>query len=952
MKLLSQISAFFIVINIIQAQNSNNNYFQQNVNYKITVELNDSKHELSAYETIKYTNNSNNKLDTLYFHLWPNAYKDLETSYGKEKTNAKDKKYVLNQEFYSGYIDSLDFKIDNKTVKYYLHPKFKDVAILVLNQSIHPGQTINICTPFRVIIPRSYSRLGYTEESFQITQWYPKPAVYDINGWHYFPYRDQGEFYSEYGTFEVNITVPKQYIVASTGNLETVKNENNKTTYSYSEEQIHDFAWFADVNLKVDIDSIQLPHSNKWVKTYTYYNPSKKLWKNSNTYVKDAIYYYSLWLGDYPYKTCKAILSDLGAGGGMEYPTITVIGAGDTPFSLETVIMHEIGHNWFYGMLGSNERDFPWMDEGLNSAYESRYIETKYPKHIQGANNIEKLSFEQKRSDFYTYALSASRNIDQAGNLSSQQYSLINYGTIVYKKNAAIINQLRYFLGDEEFDRIMKMYFEKWKFRHPQPNDFRNIFTENTDKNLDWFFNGLLSTKQKTDYKLKSIKKKDSKFILKIKNKKHLASPISIQLYKKDSLIDNIKLNGFQKDTSLQLNQDFDYVYLDKNYKSIDLNRNNNYIKTKGLFKKQDNISFEFLASKPKENITQIFYTPVMGYNTTNEFMLGAAFFSNWILPNSAEYFIMPMYSFGNEQISGETYFSYHFESNSNSIKQFSPFISSKSYGLSSHQNYFQIQAGIDIELQNFLKANPTKQNIKLYYLSSSQYLEALKFNQFINLEYSAQNKRWYNPFSITMKLITNQEFALLSADLKQELTYSKPYTGLKLRFFAGAFLFNNSNNGQYNLSLSGTSGLYDYDYQETFIGRNESYDSFWGHQFIANEGGFSTYAPFSSNQWMTSLTISSTLPIKTPLEFYFTIAAFEGSNQFFEHGLAWESGLAINIIKDMAIIYFPFSSLTHKQITETNALYTEQYIEKVRFTLRLNQWNIRKLFKNIDKLM
>ena len=927
-----------------------NNYFQQEVNFDISVSFSETNYSLSAFETIEYTNNSNTPLDTLYFHIWPNAYKDLETEFANEKISIKDKEYILHQEYYKGYIDSLNFKINNKDVHFYLHQDHKDIAIIVLNKSIQPKETVTISTPFYVKLPRSISRLGYAKQSIQVSQWFPKPAVYDAEGWHYFPYRDMGEFYSEYGSYLVKIELPEAYILGATGNrIKTVIKDSTKI-YTYSEKNIHDFAWFADVNFQIDIDSVLLPHSSKWVKTITYYNPSEsKTWEKANKYVQDAVYYYSLWLGDYPYKTCKAVLSELGAGGGMEYPTITVIGGGFDDFSLENVIMHEVGHNWFYGLLGSNERTYPWMDEGLNSAYESRYVETKYPNRVNKSIPIKRFKYKYNKTDYYSYMLSASRNIDQAGNLSSEQYNMINYGTIVYKKDAAIINYLRHYLGDEEFDRIMKIYYETWKYKHPQPIDFKNIFKENTEKDLSWFFDDLLSSRKKMDYKIKSLKKDNEDYILSIRNKKQVSSPIFIQLFQKDSLVQEIISDGFLKDSTYTLSIPFDKIFLDKNYKSLDYNRNNNFAKRKGLCKKTEGLKLEFAGGFTKENKTQIYYSPVLGYNTTNEFMLGLAFMSNLVFPPQFEYLIMPMYSFGNKQISGETDFQFHFDSNTNRIKQVSPFISSKSYGLSSSQNYFQIQSGVNIDFRNFLVSNPTIQNLKIYYTIANQYYNYKEYNQFVNIEYKAENQRWYNPFKIQGKLNFHKDFALISAEYKQELTYAKPHTGLKIRLFSGVFIFNNSNNGQYNLSLSGTSGANDYLYEETFVGRNDiGYENLWTHQFIANEGGFTTYAPFSSNQWMSSLTISSTLPFKTPFELYFSLAAFEGSNQFFEKGLAWETGLAVNLIRDIAIIYFPFTA--DKQIQETNALYTEKYVERIRFTLLLNKGNIRKLTKNIDQ--
>ena len=215
-----------------------------------------------------------------------------------------------------------------------------------------------------------------------------KTCSYDLGGWHQMPYLDQGEFYSEFGDFDVKITLPENYIVGASGNLVTKSEikfidslaENGKEnpvlwnfkgypessrklkTIEYELKNAHDFAWFADKRFKVQKGSITLPHSFKKVTTWIMYTPEEAdLWKGAVTYVNDAVKYYSLWNGDYPYDNCTAVQSALSAGGGMEYPTITVIGSSQNNLILEQVIMHEVGHNWFYGILGSNERRFPWM---------------------------------------------------------------------------------------------------------------------------------------------------------------------------------------------------------------------------------------------------------------------------------------------------------------------------------------------------------------------------------------------------------------------------------------------------------------------------------------------------------------------------------------------------------------------------------------------------------------
>ena len=227
------------------------------------------------------------------------------------------------------------------------------------------------------------------------------------------PYLDQGEFYSEFGSFDVRITVPANYVVAATGELQNkeevewlkkrssftwqpvkqkikLKGGGIKTkvqaspesatqtkTLQYTQDRIHDFAWFADKTFIVNQDTCALP-SGRIINVYTYYTPANKyIWEKSIQYVKDAVRYYSRMVGEYPYNVVSAVQGPKSFGGGMEYPTITVYRPGGSEKELDLTIAHEVGHNWFYGILASNERDHPWMDEGINTFYENKYRTSK-----------------------------------------------------------------------------------------------------------------------------------------------------------------------------------------------------------------------------------------------------------------------------------------------------------------------------------------------------------------------------------------------------------------------------------------------------------------------------------------------------------------------------------------------------------------------------------------------
>ncbi len=182
--------------------------------------LNDIDNTLDGYEVLNYTNNSPDTLYFIWFHLWPNAYKNDRTAFSEQLLQLGRTDFYFSDENERGYINRLDFKVDGITTQLEDHPLYIDVAKLVLPAPLVPGQTIKITTPFHEKLPLNFSRGGHVAHTYQITQWYPKPAVYDKDGWHPMPYLDQGEFYSEFGNFNVQINVPQDYVVAATGELQ------------------------------------------------------------------------------------------------------------------------------------------------------------------------------------------------------------------------------------------------------------------------------------------------------------------------------------------------------------------------------------------------------------------------------------------------------------------------------------------------------------------------------------------------------------------------------------------------------------------------------------------------------------------------------------------------------------------------------------------------------------
>ena len=230
-KLLTGLTALLCVCSL-RAQTP---YWQQRVDYTIDVSLNDQQHTLDAFARIIYYNQSPDTLHYIWFHLWPNAYKNDKTALSDQLLeNGSTRFYFATQEE-RGYINRLDFKVNDQHAETADHPNYIDIIRLMLPTPLPPGQKVTITTPFHVKLPEVFSRSGHEGQRYQITQWYPKPAVYDRDGWHPLPYLDQGEFYSNFGTYDVHITLPSNYVVAATGQL---MDESEKNCYNCGQELV------------------------------------------------------------------------------------------------------------------------------------------------------------------------------------------------------------------------------------------------------------------------------------------------------------------------------------------------------------------------------------------------------------------------------------------------------------------------------------------------------------------------------------------------------------------------------------------------------------------------------------------------------------------------------------------------------------------------------------------
>lgn len=1008
---------------------SQNNYWQQEVDYTINVTLNDKDNTLDGDEFLVYWNYSPQTLKYIYFHLWPNAYKDNSSAFAQQLVENGRLDYYNAKPNEHGEITGLKFQVDGKDAVVEADTLNPDIVKIYIGHDLYPGSSCRITTPFHVVLPKTFSRCGHEGQSYQISQWYPKPAVYDRYGWHPIPYLDQGEFYSEYGIYDVKITLPENYTVGATGDLQDdSKSESNRmnaldqytrakfglpvnTTYPvqdvsaihfaakdsfppssekmktlhYHQSNIHDFAWFADKRFYLIKDNVKLESGKKSVDTYVMFLPSgATVWQHANDYINNAVLYYSKWIGDYPYNQATALQGALVAGGGMEYPNVTVIGNVGGAQSLDDVITHEVGHNWFYGIFGFNEREHPWMDEGINSYYENRYMEARYPDSklpTKIENFIGVHDWQHRDQNYYLYLLSATNHIDQPMDIAAANYTEANYGTIVYYKTAEVMLYLENYLGTKTFDSLMHVFFEHNKFTHVYPEDMKKYFEEATKKNLDLFFIDELNTTEQLDYKITGGK--DTTIIggkifrkLDIINHNDIRGPYSISSLKNGVVTNTIWYGGFKGKMNVLFPEgDYDSWKIDAQKVIPETNRKNNTLKKEGMFRQTEKLRLQFIGSVPAGNRTQLNFIPTVGYNNYDNFMVGLAFYNLSPFGKKFNYAISPMYSTGSGSVVGaaRTQFNFYPKSGIHQISWNESF-STFNYNANPQQAlpFVRLNSSLKFSLNKKTMRSPIEKNIlirNIYLDKSYQQYDSLDapvgtFNShyFVNqLQYNLNNTRILNPYNIKIQLenlmspASNIAAATnnlkLTFELNYKISYAKKNRGLNFRLFIGDMIYANQSYNLNDLHLGATTGSTDYAFDQTFLGRSEL-SGFLSQQIMMNDGGMKyrtdilTPGLGVSSSWIGAINLRTTIPsIKILPLFLFADFGAAPPSIFTSYNLfQYDAGFGVNLFNGVIEINCPliFSNDIRKNVN-TIPNY-DSIAKRILFTFNINRIDLFNL--------
>lgn len=502
-------------------------YWQQQADYTMDIDMDVNTFQYKGKQKLVYTNNSPDELDKVFYHLYFNAFQpnsqmdarlhtiidpdgrmvDISGTSEEKITESRIRKLKPNE---IGFIKVNSLRQNGKKVSYEVVGTILEVT---LHSPIKSGEKVTLEMDFDAQVPLQIRRSGRNSKegvALSMTQWYPKLAEYDFEGWHTPPYISR-EFHGVWGNFDVTLHIDRNYVVGGTGDLLNPQEvghgyetkgkklklpKGKKLTWKFSGKNIHDFTWAADPEYQHDIYKMNNGIDLHFLYKKTMDQKFIDSWKKLQPKTADLMKYFSEHIGKYPYNQYSVIQ---GGDGGMEYAQCTLITGKRSWGSLFGVTAHELAHTWFQFLLATNESKHPWMDEGFTT-----YISNKASNDILNQNRPNPNS-----GSYRGYRFVVKSGGEKPLSTHADRYETNRaYGVGSYSKGSIFLSQLEYIIGSDNVAKTLKEYFNAFSFKHPTPNDFKRVAEKVSGIHLDWYLNEWTQTTNFIDYGIKYVKDK------------------------------------------------------------------------------------------------------------------------------------------------------------------------------------------------------------------------------------------------------------------------------------------------------------------------------------------------------------------------------------------------------------------------------------------------------------
>src|SRR5215469_10725210 len=489
------------------------------VAYQIDAKYDPAQHAVDATETLTYHNLTGQPLDHFPFHLYLNAFQPDSTWVSEAHRDGSFRTSDFGgawdpKRSGSNTVTSLEVVGIGDLTKQikFISPddgnlKDKTVLDVALPHPVQPGQDVVFKIKFRAVFPEVVARTGYKRTFLLGGQWFPKVGVWWNGAWNCHQYHATTEFFADFGVYDVKLTVPQYEVIGASGiEVSSVNNADGTQTVTYHGDDIHDFAWTVSPRYKVHESTYQAQMGP--IQLRFLMQPAH--WKHVERHeriTRGTLDRFEKWYGPYPYKTLTVVDPEPdSAAGGMEYPTFIT---GETSWFMpeglhfpEVVVEHEFGHQYWYGMVATNEFEDAWMDEGINSYTEAKVLDSILGKDtsilkIAGINSGER--------DLQRLGYASVADVDPIAQKAYDYYSFNSYGGITYGKTASILLTLEGIIGEDTMAKAMHTYFMKYRFTHPTKEDFLKTIEEVSGKDLRWYFDQAIYGSQVMDYEVMRV---------------------------------------------------------------------------------------------------------------------------------------------------------------------------------------------------------------------------------------------------------------------------------------------------------------------------------------------------------------------------------------------------------------------------------------------------------------
>jgi hypothetical protein len=928
--------------------------------YNIEAELNDSSHHLKGVVNLHYSNIGFDTLYSLVFQIWPNAYQNRQSSYARQQLELRRTTFHFSSQEQRGGYDSLAFLINGSALTYQEYKGQIDIVEVNLQEPLYPGDTVSLEIPFDLVIPELFSDFGHTGHYYQCINWFPILAIRDSNGWDARPLVELGEVRLPLSHFDVTIRLPANYIVAASGQLESlservflderiqyttrllnegvpvdepqIQSSDSIKAVRYTAQGVPSFSWCAAKDFYV-LEELSGPDS---VGCQVFFsNREIQYWRFGARHLKRAMEYVTALLGPYPYPVMAAVESRKRGSFGLEKPMMAFLGSVSSDEEFDGLLAYELSRQWFYSTTAC---DYQWLAEGLSACYESRYVNKYYEKQQNEDREPTLPVMSRELADEAAYLFLARRKGERASDAPAPVKSGISYFVSTQAKPAIGFRLLERYLGEAVIDSVVRstLLSADGLCEESLRMQMDSISTLNTD----WFFDGFMGSQRSVDYAITKVQRGESGTGVVIKNKGSLAVPFQLSAVRDGRVVYETWIEGTSEEWTGRVPvATYDRLVIDPGNLLPDLYRSSNSRLGPSLGSRLKPPRIRFLSGFDQEGRKGLFWAPVVGWNNYQKSMAGVLLYNRAIVPRKVEWAAMPLIGgfFDRLDLVGMGEIHWHLYKPAKAVQRISPGLGIRSFSIDylpkegRTLRYVRLSPRFHIEL-----ARPSdseiRQSLEFRLLAVSrevpQYADGLfqrvrMETQWIpQLEYKYEDRSLLTPFSLV--LMAEQQdiqvnglpgnYIKVSAEMMLSHLYA-PGKHWNIRVFGGYFTSNSFRNEATPIPQAFTlasQGFNDYTFARQFIGRSET-SGMWASQIAVADGGMKV-APLTgsgqSNRGILAINLQSDLPLRLPwffpLSAYFDVGIADNPHNDVHSNVLWSGGFSLRFARDAFGIYLP----------------------------------------------